>query len=459
MSQTERLERDLTAWFSETASPRTPYYTDDLLARTSGMRQRPAWTLPERWLSMSAITLTRRTLAPVPWRAIGLLALLALLTIVAAAIYIGSTMQSRPGTVWGRREWPRRGRGPGRYRPRRPGLRSANRRRWRPHGRRSPGLLARRDTAGVLAPDRSRSRPVDRRGGRDESAPACGGPDRRCVGSPVGARRPLDPPDRLRRYRRRHHHRPDRWHGRCPDARCRHTGRGIRPGALRMGGRSSSVATTSTGFGLYAVRPDGTGLRPVTASNGINEWDALFFGWSPDGNQVAYQWRDCGGDMLLYVCRQKAGRDDRSRPPNPWASIGRPMARRSPTSTASGAASARERGRGRRFRAPFQGADGGLRWDRLGAGRLHDPLPSRLRGHGGDAGAVGSQQRHGAARPLGPGHIRLAAPGAVTRSRSETVSNLDAVSDALCRRGGRRLLRDRRPEVSRVSGAQGTSAR
>ncbi len=39
----------------------------------------------------------------------------------------------------------------------------------------------------------------------------------------------------------------------------------------------------------------------------MNEWDALFFGWSPDGNQVAYQWRDFGGDMLLYVVPAEGG--------------------------------------------------------------------------------------------------------------------------------------------------------
>ena len=50
MNQTDRIERELTAWFVETAAPRTPEFLDDLLAQTAGSGQRPAWTFPERWL-------------------------------------------------------------------------------------------------------------------------------------------------------------------------------------------------------------------------------------------------------------------------------------------------------------------------------------------------------------------------------------------------------------------------
>ena len=33
-------------------------------------------------------------------------------------------------------------------------------------------------------------------------------------------------------------------------------------------------------------------MRPITASDGNAEWDASFYGWSPNGTHVAYQWRD-----------------------------------------------------------------------------------------------------------------------------------------------------------------------
>jgi Tol biopolymer transport system component len=90
MSQIDRLERDLTAWFDDTAAPRTPDYTDDILRQTVRMRQRPRWMFPERWLPASVVTLGRQTLRPVPWRTVGLLAILALLLAAALALYVGS---------------------------------------------------------------------------------------------------------------------------------------------------------------------------------------------------------------------------------------------------------------------------------------------------------------------------------------------------------------------------------
>jgi Tol biopolymer transport system component len=95
MNRAASLERDLTAWFAETASPRVPDYTDDILDLTAGTNQRPSWSFPERWLPMSVITLTRRTVKPRPWRAIGLLAVLALL-LAAVAVYVGSRQRLPP---------------------------------------------------------------------------------------------------------------------------------------------------------------------------------------------------------------------------------------------------------------------------------------------------------------------------------------------------------------------------
>jgi hypothetical protein len=50
MSQIDRLERDLTAWFADTALPRTPEYGAEILRQTARMRQRPRWTFPALWL-------------------------------------------------------------------------------------------------------------------------------------------------------------------------------------------------------------------------------------------------------------------------------------------------------------------------------------------------------------------------------------------------------------------------
>ena len=89
MNQTDRFERDLTAWFEDTAVPRIPDYVDDILERTAHVRQRPRWSFPERWLPGSVTTLRRLAPRPLPWRTIALLTALALL-LVAVAAYVGS---------------------------------------------------------------------------------------------------------------------------------------------------------------------------------------------------------------------------------------------------------------------------------------------------------------------------------------------------------------------------------
>jgi dipeptidyl aminopeptidase/acylaminoacyl peptidase len=89
MNQTDRLERDLTAWLVETAAPRTPDFLDDILAQTAGSGQRPAWSFPERWLPMRVMTF-RAAPRPLPWRTMGVLVVLVLLVAAAAAVYVGS---------------------------------------------------------------------------------------------------------------------------------------------------------------------------------------------------------------------------------------------------------------------------------------------------------------------------------------------------------------------------------
>ena len=46
MNGTDRLERELTTWFAETAAPRVPDYTADILGATATIRQRPRWSFP-----------------------------------------------------------------------------------------------------------------------------------------------------------------------------------------------------------------------------------------------------------------------------------------------------------------------------------------------------------------------------------------------------------------------------
>jgi WD40-like Beta Propeller Repeat len=90
MNNIDHLERELTVWFEDTATPRVPDFTDDILRLTAATRQRPRWSFPERWLPMSVITLGRQTFKPLPWRTIGLLAVLAILIAASIAFYVGS---------------------------------------------------------------------------------------------------------------------------------------------------------------------------------------------------------------------------------------------------------------------------------------------------------------------------------------------------------------------------------
>ena len=91
MNGTDRLERELTTWFAETALPQTPDWTSDILAATGTMRQRPRWSFPTRWLPASVIPrLPRLTRQTVPWRTIALLGALVLLLAAAVALYVGS---------------------------------------------------------------------------------------------------------------------------------------------------------------------------------------------------------------------------------------------------------------------------------------------------------------------------------------------------------------------------------
>ena len=93
MNRYDVLERELTMWFDETAMPRRPDYTADIVEMTAGLPQR-RWMTLERWLPMTVIQMRRAT-APFPWRTVAVLvALLAIL--VAGLVYVGSQPRLPP---------------------------------------------------------------------------------------------------------------------------------------------------------------------------------------------------------------------------------------------------------------------------------------------------------------------------------------------------------------------------
>jgi len=90
MTTERRLVNDLPNILGELAVGPYPEYIDDVLATTADVRQRPAWTFPERWLPM-VDTMRQPVLVPrMPWRAISMAMLLLALLLAAAAIYIGN---------------------------------------------------------------------------------------------------------------------------------------------------------------------------------------------------------------------------------------------------------------------------------------------------------------------------------------------------------------------------------
>ena len=78
MTSPRRFEQDLPALLADLYLAGTPDYRDDLVQHVARVRQRPAWTFPERWLPVELVT-SRVGTTRMPWRQIGVLALLAAL--------------------------------------------------------------------------------------------------------------------------------------------------------------------------------------------------------------------------------------------------------------------------------------------------------------------------------------------------------------------------------------------
>jgi Tol biopolymer transport system component len=89
MTTNERFDRRLSTWLAEDAAHRVPDHLDEVLVRTAATRQRPWWSSPERWLPMDTTVPLRRfnrpSLARVALVAVLAIALVGLLLAVAAS--------------------------------------------------------------------------------------------------------------------------------------------------------------------------------------------------------------------------------------------------------------------------------------------------------------------------------------------------------------------------------------
>jgi WD40 repeat protein len=95
MTIEQRLERDLPAHLGDIAMGPYPEYIDDVLSVTAHRRQRPSWTFPERWLPLDIAT-ARVPTTRMPWRQLGVLALIALLIATVIAAYVGTHQTHLP---------------------------------------------------------------------------------------------------------------------------------------------------------------------------------------------------------------------------------------------------------------------------------------------------------------------------------------------------------------------------
>ena len=89
MTPIDTFERRLPTALSDLAAPSTPDYLTDILGRTAATSQRPAWASLERWLPVELVN-ARATTARIPWRQLGVLAVLAVLLAATLAVYIGA---------------------------------------------------------------------------------------------------------------------------------------------------------------------------------------------------------------------------------------------------------------------------------------------------------------------------------------------------------------------------------
>ncbi|HET7830451.1 MAG TPA: hypothetical protein VFL03_12895, partial [Candidatus Limnocylindrales bacterium] len=96
-----RLDRGLPQLFDELASASTPDYLEAAIERASSRPQRPEWTFPGRWLPVQ-ITSQAVPAARMPWRQLGILALIGLLLIAGVIAFAGSRRAPTPAPLYGR---------------------------------------------------------------------------------------------------------------------------------------------------------------------------------------------------------------------------------------------------------------------------------------------------------------------------------------------------------------------
>jgi WD40 repeat protein len=89
MTTNQDFERNLGAWLREDSAHRVPEHLTEVLVRTAATRQR-RWSSPRRWLPIDVVTPRAPRLPTGAWRAIVVVAALALLIAALIALAVGS---------------------------------------------------------------------------------------------------------------------------------------------------------------------------------------------------------------------------------------------------------------------------------------------------------------------------------------------------------------------------------
>lgn len=92
--RSDRFHMELPEILTDIASPHVPDYVDDLLAQTAATRQRPRWTFLERWLPMGVIARRPLFFPTVPWRALATVAVL--IALLALALFVVGSQNKVP---------------------------------------------------------------------------------------------------------------------------------------------------------------------------------------------------------------------------------------------------------------------------------------------------------------------------------------------------------------------------
>jgi hypothetical protein len=101
MTASDRFDVLLADALDDLAAPHYPDYFDVVLDRAVRRTQRPAWTFPERWLPMSTLARGSTLVPALPWRAIGLILVLVALLAVAFAVTVGQAPSRNPAPPFG----------------------------------------------------------------------------------------------------------------------------------------------------------------------------------------------------------------------------------------------------------------------------------------------------------------------------------------------------------------------